>query len=266
MRRDSEKPTAKKQQVVSELFRICSEKDDYVFDNDLVKKVCRDVGFGNPFDATKVDDSASLPDGVREADRFIIHLGKGEHAFVKGLGIGYHKFEVIPDGNKVDWKYRKSVLNEADTSESNILALAANQRIIHDFLYEDIVAAPKVYYPRRTQASFSFTIGDMEYSATRIQMEIDLTFEYLGTVTILEAKNGFPEDFAVYQLYNPFRYFCEMKDSSELEIAGVDCCYVLRDVIDDVSVVRLYSYTFSDYSDMGTIGLKKSAEYRLIRR
>jgi hypothetical protein len=266
MRSGREKPTAKKQQVIGELFRICNERGDYVFDNNLVKKVCQDISFGNPFDATKVDNSALLPEEVREADYFIIHLGKGEHAFVKGVSIGYHKFEEISDDNRNDWKYRKSVLNEADTSESNILALATNQRIVHDFLYEDIVAAPKVYYPRRTKTSFTFIVGGREYSANRLQMEIDLTFEYLGTVTILEAKNGFPEDFAVYQLYNPFRYFYEMKDCGKLDIGGIDCCYVLRDVIDDVSIVRLYSYTFSDYSDMGSIKLKKSAEYRLIRR
>ncbi|MCW3134124.1 MAG: hypothetical protein N2V78_07355 [Methanophagales archaeon] len=42
-------------------------------------------------------------------------------------------------------------LNEFDTSESNILSVASNQRIIHDFLYEDIVASPKVYSARRTK-------------------------------------------------------------------------------------------------------------------
>jgi hypothetical protein len=55
MQGNPEKRIAKKQQVIAKLFKICKEKGDYVFDNALVKKVCRDIGFGNPFDATKVE-------------------------------------------------------------------------------------------------------------------------------------------------------------------------------------------------------------------
>lgn len=46
-----------KQQVISRLFEICSQRGKFIFDNNLVKKVCTELGFGNPFDATKVDNS-----------------------------------------------------------------------------------------------------------------------------------------------------------------------------------------------------------------
>lgn len=43
-------------------------------------------------------------------------------------------------------------------------------------------------------------------------MEIDLTMELHGVVTIFEGKNGFPENFAVYQLFHPFKYFSLLKE------------------------------------------------------
>jgi heme oxygenase len=48
--------------------------------------------------------------------------------------VGYHCFEPIGATETFDWKYRQSILNELDASESNILSVASNQRIIHDFL------------------------------------------------------------------------------------------------------------------------------------
>ena len=130
-------------------------------------------------------------------DKFIIHIGKGKHKFIKGINNGYHYFEKINESNILDWKYRKSILNEFDTSESNILSIAGNQRIIHDFLYEDIVASPKLYNARRTFCNISYYIDDEKIITDSQQMEIDLTMEYLNIVTVFEGKNGFPENFAV---------------------------------------------------------------------
>jgi DNA polymerase III epsilon subunit-like protein len=44
----------KKDQVLTELFEICHKRNDYVFHNDLVKDISKKVGFGNPFDVTKI--------------------------------------------------------------------------------------------------------------------------------------------------------------------------------------------------------------------
>ncbi len=256
----------KKQQVISRLFTICRKRGDWTFDNVLVKTVCREVGFGNPFDATKVDSSSILPDDVRKADYFIVHLGKGRHRFVRGVSLGYHSFEPIEKYECIEWKYRRSLLNELDTSESNILSVASNQRVIHDFLYDDIVASPKAYNARRTRLSFSYWVGNELVSADGLQMEVDFTFEYQGVVTVMEGKNGLPPDFAIYQLFHPFRYYVEINRQKNLGIREVTGCYILRKRTAGDSILRLYHYTFSDPERIASIRLLKKAEYRLVKR
>jgi len=255
-----------KQQVISRLFEVCVEKGEYVFDNNLVKAICDELGFGNPFDATKVDNSALLPDNVKAKDYFLVHLGNGYHGFFKGIRFGYHQFEPIEDTETFIWKYRQSLLNEFDTSESNILSVASNQRILHDFLYNDIVASPKVYNARRTKTSFEYKIGNQKIVSTNLQMEIDLTLEHQGVVTVVEGKNGFPEDFAVYQLFHPFKYYSILKHENEVEIKQTTCCYILREKQQDGSVLRLYNYTFSDENRIESIRLLKKAQYVLVKR
>lgn len=256
----------KKQEVISRLFEICSEQNNYYFDNKLVKIVSNELGFGNPFDATKVDNSSLLPENVRAADYFIVHIGEGLHQFVKGVKYGYHQFELIKEDETFEWKYRQSLLNEFDTSESNILSVASNQRIIHDFLYDDIVASPKVYNARRTKTSFEYLIGDTIIQCKNLQMEIDLTLEYQGIVTVVEGKNGFPEDFAVYQLFHPFKYYYLLKQENSIAINKITCCYVLRRKQQDASILRLYDYTFDDINRIESIRLLKKAQYTLVRR
>ena len=256
----------KKHKVITEIFKMCESSKDLIFDNDMVKSVCHKHKFGNPFDATKLDSSEELPPILKEKDYFIVHLGEGRHKFVKGIDIGFHTFEEIDEANIFDWKYRKSILNELDTSEANILSIANNQRIIHDFLYEDIVASPKVYHPRRTKISLTYKIGRETIEACNLQMEIDLTMELHGDVTIFEGKNGFPRDFAVYQIFHPFKYYSILKREEKLAVNQITCCYVLRKMDGGRSILRLYNYTFEDEKDISMVKLLKSAQYTLIRR
>ncbi len=236
------------------------------FDNTLVREIAREVGFGNPFDATKVDRSALLPEDVRAADYYILHLGEGRHRFVPGLHIGYHRFEPIDEAERIPWKYRPSVLNELDTSESNILSVASNQRILHDFLYEDIVASPKVYNARRPKLSFDFWAGEEHIETANLQMEINMTLEYQRVVTVIEGRNGFPPDFAVYQIYFPFRYYHVLNQEHNLRLKQVQACYILRQRRAGRSTLRLYLYTFDRIDDMASIRLLRKAEYTLVRR
>jgi hypothetical protein len=255
-----------KQEVIAELFKRCQKKKDFVFDNTVVKQVCKEYKFSNPFDVTKLDDTSKIPQILLDEDYFILHLGKGRHKFVKGINNGFHSFENINEDNIFDWKYRKSILNEFDTSESNILSVASNQRIIHDFLYEDIVANPKVYNARRTKMNLSYRVGEVEIVAQNLQMEIDLTMELHGVVTIFEGKNGFPDNFAIYQLFHPFKYYSILKKEKKLDVKQITCCYVLRKRERGSSVLRLYNYTFEDEDDMTSIKLLKNAQYNLIKR
>jgi len=255
-----------KQEVVTELFERCKKRKCFLFDNAMVKQVCKEYGFGNPFDATKFDDTSKFPQILLDEDYFILHLGMGRHKFVKGINNGFHSFEMIDSDNIFDWKYRKSILNEFDTSESNILSVTSNQRIIHDFLYEDIVASPKVYNARRTKMSLFYRVGEEEIVTHNLQMEIDLTMELGGIITIFEGKNGFPENFAIYQLFHPFKYYSILKKEKKLEVAQITCCYVLRKSEKGRSVLKLYNYTFEDEDDMFSIKLLKNAQYNLIKR
>ena len=64
-----------KQEVIKALYARCQASNDFVFDNNLVKDVCRELSFGNPFDVTKIDNSSLLPEELQQEDAFIVHLG-----------------------------------------------------------------------------------------------------------------------------------------------------------------------------------------------
>lgn len=257
---------SKKHDVILEIFDVCMKTGNLVFNNDLVKKVCKKHKFGNPFDATKFDNSSLIPNELIKKDIFILHLGEGNHKFVKGIKYAYHKFEKIEKCNIKSWEYRKSILNEFDSSESNILSVASNQRIIHDFLYEDIIASPKVYNSRRTKKDLCYKVGNEDLNLQKIQMEIDLTMEMNGVVTVFEGKNGFPKDFVVYQLFHPFLYYTQLKIENKLDINNITCCYILRLKKDDGSILRLYNYSFDNPDEMSSIKLLKCAQYNLVKR
>lgn len=251
---------SKKQTVITRLYEMCRARGNLIFDNDEVKAICTDVGFGNPFDATKIDNSAGLPDSLAADDAFVVHLGRGRHQFVYGISIGYHQFEPISGEQCYQWPYRRSILNNINTSESNILSVGYNQRIIHDFLYEDIAASPKVYGSNRTHIPLDYHIGEDAIDVARVQVEIDFTLEHLGAITVFEAKNGEPEDFNVLQLFNPYRYYRRATESPP--VSGINCCYLLR----QDSRLRLYLYSFDDPQNPGSIRLERNAEYTLVPR
>ena len=257
-----QRPLSKKRQVITELYRQCKERGDLRFNNNAVKAVCAKIGFGNPYDATKWDSSSLLPPMLVEDDTFVVHLGKGWHQFVHGISIGYHRFEDVPETDTLQWNYARSVLNNVNSSESNILSVGYNQRIIHDFLYKDITASPRVYGSNRTHIPLNYSIGDRRISVKRVQVEIDYTVERQGAVTIFEAKNGFPEDFNVFQLFNPVRYYTRLKETRKLPIDSVESCYLLR----DGARLRLYLYTFDDLDTPASIRLLRNAEYTLVER
>ncbi|MCY3915718.1 MAG: hypothetical protein OXG49_06865 [Chloroflexi bacterium] len=253
----------KKQDVLEEIFYICQQRDEDVFDNYLVKEVCEDFGFGNPFDATKVDRSELYPDVMKRGQGyFIIHLGQGRHQFFPNISFGYHTLEPISDDEIIPWAYRKSLLNEYDTSESNIISVGINQRILHHFLYDDIVANPKQYGARRTKFSGHYTIDSEFIAVSRLQMEIDAVLELDNNITVIEGKNGFPRDFAVYQLFHPYLHFAELRESGELDVREIRCCYFQRLKRDAGSTLRLHLYRFHA-RELSSIKLVKKREYRL---
>ena len=251
--------TNKKHLVLLDLYRHCQAQNDFVFHNDLVKEISKKCEFGNPFDATKLDSSDKLPPYFRENNIALLHLGGGNHKFIKGIDKLYHTFEPIQESLK--WSYKKSLLNEYNDSESNILSVANNQRILHDFVFgEDldfstlsIDKRPKTYFPHRTKTTLQYFFESQEIIAQNQQIEIDLTLEFNGTIAIFEAKNGEPKDFNIY----PFLYY----HNSNLPIKEIICVYLLR----KEQSLKLYAYTFCKPLNLDSIHFIKSKEYILQR-
>lgn len=267
--------SSKKNQVIEELFKICKKKNDYIFHNDIVKDVCKKIGFGNPFDVTKLDNKSKLPDILKKNDFAIVHIGSGKHKFIKGIKKVYHDFEPIQ--KIINWNYHKSLLNQFNTSESNVLSVANNQRILHHFLFGkdtefydvNILKRPKTYFPHRTKTSFEYSIGEeANLELKNIQIEVDLTIEFKGTIGVFEGKNGKPDNFSVYQLYHPFLYYfnANSQDTLKGQIKNIFGVYVVRERSDKENVLKLWAYTFSNPHDITSIKFVKSASYKLIQQ
>jgi len=259
---------SKKNQVLLRLLEWCQANGTNTFHNDLVKVISREVGFGNPFDATKLDNEALLPDELRRLNLAVIHLGKGNHAFVEGTQAVYHAFE--PVVNVVDWPYRRSLLNGYNTSESNTLSVANNQRILHDFAFgfdaefssDDIARRAKTYFPHRTKRQLTYQIGVHSVDDI-LQIEVDLTIEFAGRVAVFEGKNGVPNSFNVFQLYHPFLYYHLANEGDERvrgQIRAIEGIYVIR----GGSTIRLWAYTFARPLDPTSITFVRATAHRLI--
>lgn len=263
----------KKDKVLTEIFINCQRIKNYEFDNELVKEVSKRIGFGNPFDATKIDNKSKLPEILLENDFAVIHLGGGKHKFIKGIDKIYHDFE--PVQKTVNWQYKKSLLNQYNTSESNILSVANNQRVLHNFLWGDdfefnlvdITQRPKTYFPHRTKTSFQYEYGKgTTIKLDNIQIEIDLTIEFRGTIAVFEGKNGKPDSFAVYQIFHPFLYYYRANESSDIKgkIKDIISVYVVKTIENKITNLKLWAYTFEYPFDITSIRLVKSMCYKLI--
>lgn len=269
------KNNSKKNQVIIEIFKICKKKNDFEFHNELVKDICKKVGFGNPFDVTKLDNKTKLPAVLIENNYALIHIGSGNHKFIKGIDKVYHEFEPIQ--KTIDWGYKKSLLNHYNSSESNILSVANNQRILHHFLFGkdkefediDIAKRPKTYFPHRTKTSFKYNFGkEAKLEMKNIQIEVDLTIEFQGTIGVFEGKNGKPDTFSIYQLYHPFLYYYNANKKTELQgkIKNIFCVYVVREKSKSHDIIKLWAYTFKNPLDITSIKFIKSASYKLINQ
>ncbi|MBS1536834.1 MAG: hypothetical protein JST20_03695 [Bacteroidetes bacterium] len=275
MTKATTKKGSKQHQVIDELFDICKKNNDFVFHNTLVKEVCVKYKFGNPFTATKFDNRKLLSPRLIKEDYAVIHLGSGNHKFIKGIDKVFHEFEPIQ--KTIDWNYKKSLLNQYNTSESNILSVANNQRILHHFLFNqdkefedvDISKRPKTYFPHRTKTSFEYSFGEeSKLILKNIQIEVDLTIEFQGTIGVFEGKNGKPDTFSIYQVYHPFLYYFNANKKTELKdkIKEIFCVYVVREKSKTHDTLKLWAYTFTNPFDITTIKFIKSASYKLIQQ
>ena len=252
----------KKKKTLALMFKKCLKRKDLSFTNEEIKKISIKTKFKNHHDATHIDKRTKMPKIMLDKDYFIVHTGKGKHKFIKGIDKGFHKFEKVTSERVVDDRYESGIVDKLNESEANILSVAYNQRIISDFLYHYSVI-PKIYNAHRSKKSFKYNVGKESVEAESQQIEIDLTIEHSDEVTIFEAKNGFQSEFAVYQIYLPFLYYYERNKTENLGIKKINCCYLLRKKVGDVSYTRIYQYDFTDPYDMTSIKFIKSKEYKI---
>lgn len=63
----------KKHLVLEDLFKYCQKQNNFTFHNDLVKELSKKHGFGNPFDATKLDSSDKLYNNLNKEEKYGIY-------------------------------------------------------------------------------------------------------------------------------------------------------------------------------------------------
>ena len=258
----------KKQHVLSDLWQIVKEEGEpYSFHNSQVEKLCQKHGFSNKYDLTKIDSSKVLPENMIQDDVFIIHLGKGEHRFVKGIKMGYHKLE--PPSNTIKIPYLPHHLDSLDEGESGLLSLVYNQGIVQHFVTGDRMENVRIHLPGRTRKtgdnSFKYWVGPTEVEVRGLQIEMDFIIEKQDQVAFAEAKRGEKwRDFSVSQIYLPFRKLLKMKDRLRDEF-DVVCMFVhMQKKVSGNATVFIHQYNFEQPERIDSIRLLKSSEYILV--
>lgn len=254
---------SKKRDSIDKLFHSLWEankgKSVIRFDNTKLKEITRDTKFMNQFDATKFESAEKLPASLKEHGYFIVHLGKGNHAFVKGNG--YHTFEKI-----TKWKDMiagRSVVDAIGFSEAGAISFAANEGIIQDFLKEENL---RIHTARRSRVSFKFKIKNEVLHADKQQIEIDGMFESRdgSMVAAVEAKNIDIEDFEIRQLFSIHHYFKYLKAAGKLpRDTKVRILFLVRKMEEKINLFKVFEYRFESDMNLNSIKLVKAIGYRI---
>ncbi len=256
--------TSAKREVIHTIFSKLKVdnpgKNVYFFNNEKVKELSGSE-FMNQFDATKFDSSHLLPESLRNEEFFIVHLGKGNHAFVKGKG--YHDFEEVTDIKK--WKITESVIDNISDSEAQSASTAYNEGIIQDFIFEDRNKKLKIHTARRSKTSYKFIVNNEELFTDGLQIELDGIFESENTIATVEVKNVEHDDFEIRQLFNHLKYFEKLKQEKKIPNNYIiKTIFIVRIKKGANNFFRLYEYKFNDNQRLNSIELVKSRQYNII--
>lgn len=253
---------SKKRKSIDILFnKLCKKTPKtkvIVFTNKELKTVTQNTKFMNQFDATKFDSSDLLPESLKQNGYFIVHLGKGKHAFVKGEG--YHKFENITNIKNIE--ISKGIIDNIGNSEAGAVSFIYNEGIIQDFIgVKDL----KVHTARRSKVSFSFTVNGSKLHADKQQIEIDGIFEMKdGMIITIEAKNVKHEDFEIRQLFSIKKYFdMLMENGITPKNTNLRLLFLVRLRNKEQNLCRLYEYKFTDNEDINSIRFIQAVEYNV---
>jgi hypothetical protein len=255
---------SKKHRVITKLFeglRAIDKRSEVLnFNTDMVRQVCLEVSFKNPFDATKYDTYDILPDCLKEAGYFIVHLGRGDHAFVKGGG--YHSLEPIEE--KKLWKSSGSILDKLGISEASAISTLYNERIIHDFLYGRVDVDLKVHTARRSNVTYKFKIGKNDLWANYLQLEIDGFFEGKNLIVPVEMKHGKQTNFEIRQLFTMMKYFELFQKLGKIPSRyRIRYLFVNRVHERTKEHFNIYEYRFKNPVDFNSIEFVRAVQYNM---
>jgi len=251
-----------KRKVLDEIFLSLRTSDPrgvvLKFHNNLVKSISGER-FKNQFDVTKCDTPNLLPRSVVDEGFFMVHLGGGNHAFVKGEG--YHKFETIKEIKQ--WKIKKSVLDDISESEAQSASTAFNNKIIHDFLFGRTDIDLTLHTARRARTSYNFKVNHKQLTAKALQIEVDGIYESGDNETIatIEVKNKDNSYFEVRQLFSAMKY-CEQKIPKNYRIRLL---FLIRIRNKGNDTFDLYEYKFKDKEELTSIEFVRSMCYQIIK-
>lgn len=253
---------SRKRDSIDILFKTLYDKNPKQnvirFSNAELKVITQDTKFMNQFDAVKFDSYAKLPDTLKAKGYFIVHLGKGNHAFVKGNG--YHKFENISDIRDITTD--GGLLDKIGESEAGAISFIYNSGIIKDFLGVENL---KVQNARRSKVSFKFKVNGSELFADKQQVEIDGIFETdQGVIVAVEAKNTDYSDFEIRQLFSMKKYLDMLIEKGSLpKNTKVRLLFFVRLRNNKENLCKIYEYRFTDNEDLNSIKFVRSIEYKI---
>tara|TARA_Y100000031_G_scaffold157008_1_gene214931 strand:- start:10600 stop:11370 length:771 start_codon:yes stop_codon:yes gene_type:complete len=252
---------SKKRDAINKIFDSCFKKNPnsnvLKFNNDQVKEVTG-TEFSNQFDATKFDSSEKLPSRLEEEGYFIVHLGKGNHAFVKGDG--FHKLEEIEDN--VNWKLSKSSMDDISDSEAQSASTAFNDKIIHDFLFDDKSKKILLHTARRSKLSYDMVINGEKLQTNKLQIELDGVYETEDTIATMEVKNLDNGEFEIRQLFSSMKYFEQLKEDDKIDNKVIRLLFMVRERKRG-NYYKLYEYEFINKDNPNSIKLIKCKRYNI---
>ena len=210
---------------------------------------------------TKFDESEALPEGFRNNGLAILPISRTEwtigpyrayKAFDRGEGPPVNYFEPPADCLLL----REENIRTEDQRLSQLFASGVFSR----FLGEEV----RYVNPGRFgTGGFSYLIGDTRekdllhrIEVKGAQMEIDAALEGPSSIVLIEAKNFFPRDFLVRQLYYPFLSYRSGGTVGEKRMRTLYITYLS-------GVYQLWEYEFLEEGRYDSLALVKTERWRL---
>lgn len=252
------------------------DKDIYLV-TDIEDKIGKKVG--NKFDITHIDSYSKYPHYMKKKGLTIVRLGLGLAVMVPEISHkAFHNFEFIDEkteSTKIDYNYpllyRISQNNDVESlSEALIMDVARECGILKWVHYGDINDSRNLHTltAHRTNETFSFQIDNKNFQYKDIQIETDgsSSEEESGeNICVYETKALKPkevrEDFAVYQLYNPYRK--NILRNNYGKNLNQEAVYLTGKLNTDASELTIdtYVYKFKDDMKLDSIYLIKKHRF-----